>query len=520
MFITTGLIWALLCIAGGVAVGVSLEKLLNLKERERIEAEGAELRKKAEAEAEQIRKDAEIEAKNRILEAKVAFEKEMRKERSKLLKRENALLQKEEILDKKVESLQEKEEELARWEKNLQQKEKAAVKAQEEEEARRAAWERKLQDVATMTKEEARQVLIASIEEEARQEAAGKIKWIEEETLRKGREKAQKIIALAIQRYAGEFVAEQTVSVVALPSDDMKGRIIGREGRNIRTLEALTGIDFIVDDTPEAVILSGFNPYRRTIAKLALEQLVKDGRIHPARIEEVVRKVEGEMESRLKEDGEKAAFDLGLHGLHPELLKMVGRLKYRLNEGQNSLQHAVEVGFLCGIMAGEIGISTKMARRAGLLHDIGKCVDHEAEGSHAEVGADYARRYGESPKIVEAIARHHADREERSLLAILLQAADMLSNSRPGARRETLASYIKRLDDLEKIAQSFKGVRRAFALQAGREIRVIVEPRAVTDDGAVLLARDIARKIETQLTYPGQIQVSVLRETRVSEYAR
>jgi ribonuclease Y len=358
------------------------------------------------------------------------------------------------------------------------------------------------------------------MENEAKLDAAKLIKVIEEEAKETADKKSKEIISLAIQRYAGEYVAERTVSVVPLPSDEMKGRIIGREGRNIRALEAATGIDLIIDDTPEAVILSGFNPVRREVARIALEKLIADGRIHPGRIEEVVRKAEEEVELAIKDAGEQAAFDLGVHGIHPEVLKLIGRLRYRTSYSQNIYQHSLEVAFLCGIMAAELGINVKQAKRAGLLHDLGKAVDHEVEGSHAVIGAELARKYGETPKIVHAIMAHHEDEKPNSVLAVLVQAADALSGARPGARREMMETYVKRLDDLEKISTSFAGVTNAFAIQAGREIRVMVSSEEVTDETAILLAKDIAKKIEADMTYPGQIKVNVIRETRAIEYAR
>ncbi len=332
--------------------------------------------------------------------------------------------------------------------------------------------------------------------------------------------KAKEILSLAIQRYAGDYVAEKTVSVVPLPSDEMKGRIIGREGRNIRAIEAATGIDLIIDDTPEAVIISGFNPVRREVARLALERLIADGRIHPARIEEVVNKAVQDVDTAIREAGEQATFDVGVHGIHPEIIKLIGRLKYRTSYGQNVLQHSLEVAFLCGIMASELGLNVKQAKRAGLLHDIGKAVDHEIEGSHAVIGADLARKYGESPKIVHALAAHHEDEKPESILAVLVQAADALSGARPGARREMLETYVKRLDDLERIGTSFSGVSNCFAIQAGREIRVMVSSEEVSDEQSYVIARDIARKIENEMTYPGQIKVNVIRETRAVEYAK
>jgi len=358
------------------------------------------------------------------------------------------------------------------------------------------------------------------MEEEAKNEAAKLIRRIESEARAEADKKAKEILALAIKRYAGEYVTEQTVSVVHLPNEEMKGRIIGREGRNIRAIEAATGVDVIIDDTPEAVILSGFNPIRREVAKIALERLIYDGRIHPARIEEVVAKVTEEIEETIKEAGERAAFDVGVHGIHPELIKLLGRLKYRSSYAQNVLQHSIEVSFICGIIAAELGLDIKQAKRAGLLHDIGKAVDHEIEGPHAIIGADLVKKYGESDEVVHAIAAHHEDIPPETVLAILVQAADTLSGARPGARKEMLETYIKRLKDLENIAMSFQGVTKAYAIQAGRELRVIVEGNMVSDDEAYMICRDIAKKIEKELTYPGQIKVTVIRETRAVEYAK
>ncbi|RLC27590.1 MAG: ribonuclease Y, partial [Deltaproteobacteria bacterium] len=358
------------------------------------------------------------------------------------------------------------------------------------------------------------------MESEAKHDAARIIRRIENETRAEADRKAQEILALAVKRYAGDYVAEKTVSVVTLPSDEMKGRIIGREGRNIRAIEAATGIDLIIDDTPEAVILSGFNPVRREVAKIALERLIDDGRIHPARIEEIVSKVGKEIEASIIEAGEQATFDVGVHGIHPEIVKLIGRLKYRTSYAQNVLQHSREVSFLCGIMAAELGVNVKQAKRAGLLHDIGKAVDHEVEGPHAAIGADLAKKYGESRQVVHAIAAHHEEVDPESILDVLVQAADTLSGARPGARQEMLESYVKRLEGLEKIAMSFRGVNKSYAIQAGREIRIMVEGKIVTDDQAFILCKDIARKIEKELAYPGQIKVTVIRETRAVEYAK
>ncbi|WP_027716409.1 ribonuclease Y, partial [Desulfuromonas sp. TF] len=377
-----------------------------------------------------------------------------------------------------------------------------------------------LERLSGLSSEEAKEQLIRTMESEARHDAAKRIKQIEDEAKETADKKAKEILALAIQRYAGDYVAEKTVSVVPLPTDEMKGRIIGREGRNIRAIEAATGIDLIIDDTPEAVIISGFNPVRREVARLALERLITDGRIHPARIEEVVNKAALEVDEAIREAGEQATFDVGVHGINPEIIKLIGRLKYRTSYGQNVLQHSLEVAFLCGIMAAELGLNVKQAKRAGLLHDIGKAVDHEIEGSHAVIGADLARKYGESPKIVHALAAHHEDEKPETMLAVLVQAADALSGARPGARREMLETYVKRLQDLERIGTSFGGVTSCFAIQAGREIRVMVSSEDVSDAHSHVLARDIARKIEDEMTYPGQIKVNVIRETRAIEYAK
>jgi ribonuclease Y len=376
-----------------------------------------------------------------------------------------------------------------------------------------------LEKISTLTADQAKELLIRAMENEARYEGAKLIKRIENEAREEADKKAKKIMATAIQRYAGDFVAERTVSVVQLPGDEMKGRIIGREGRNIRAIEAATGIDLIIDDTPEAVILSGFNPVRREIARLSLIKLISDGRIHPARIEDVVKKVGQEVDTAIKEAGEQAAFDLGVHGIHAELIKYLGRLKYRTSYAQNVLQHSVEVGVLCGIMAAELGLKEKLARRMGLLHDIGKAIDHEVEGPHAVIGSKLAKKFGESADVVHAVGAHHEDIPPASVYALLVQAADGLSGARPGARKELLENYIKRIEELESLANGFNGVANTYAIQAGREIRVIVKSDTVSDEESVLLSRDIAKKIEESLTFPGQIKVTVIRETRAVEYA-
>jgi ribonuclease Y len=379
---------------------------------------------------------------------------------------------------------------------------------------------RKLEEIAGISSEEAKNFLIQSMETEAKRDAAVLVRKIEEEAKRTADKQSREIIAYSIQRYAGDFVAENTVSVVNLPSDEMKGRIIGREGRNIRAIEAATGIDLIVDDTPEAVVLSSFDPIRREVARISLERLISDGRIHPGRIEDIVKKVRTEVDTIIRETGERTSFDVGVHDIHPEIINLLGSLKFRRSFSQNVLQHSIEVAHLTGMMAAELKMNVKEAKRAGLLHDIGKAIDHEVEGTHAAIGADYAKRFGESPRIVQAIATHHDDGRTNTLLGVLVQAADTLSAARPGARREMLETYVKRLEELEAIANSFNGVDKCYAIQAGREIRILVENEKISDNDAVMLCRDIIKKIEKDLTYPGQIKVTVIRETRVSDYAR
>jgi ribonuclease Y len=474
----------------------------------------------AKKEAEALIKDAKLQAKEIIIQSKQDFEREYKERRNELLKMEQRIIQKEENLEKKLSFIDQKEGNLSKRERNLQQQEKELENKYEEVNRLLEEQRKRLEQIAGMTADEAKEHLILSIEEEAKERAAKMIKRIEDEAKATADKKAKEIIALAIQRYSSDYVSEKTVSLVTLPNEEMKGRIIGREGRNIRALEAATGVDLIIDDTPEAVILSGYNPIRREVARISLERLISDGRIHPARIEEVVEKVQQEMEITIRETGEQAAFDVGVHGIHPELIKMLGTLKYRTSFAQNVLQHSLEVAFLCGIMAAELGISVRQAKRAGLLHDIGKAVDHEVEGSHAIIGAEQAKRYGESQRIVNAIASHHDEVPPESPLAVLVQAADTLSAARPGARKELLESYVKRLEDLERIAMSFKGVSKAYAIQAGRELRIIVENSKVSDEEAALLCYEVAKKVEKELTYPGQIKVTVIRETRAVEYAK
>jgi ribonuclease Y len=474
----------------------------------------------AEKRAEILKKEALLQAKDKFYQEKAEFEKETMEKRQELQNLERRIMQRESHLDKRVEVLEMKEGEITRKEKVLIQQEKT-ISDQEKKVAALLEKQRiQLENIAKMTSEEAKRLLMEFMENEAKHEAAKQIKKIEDETRELADKKAKEIISLAVQRYAGEYVAEKTVSVVNLPNEEMKGRIIGREGRNIRALEAATGIDLIIDDTPEAVILSGFNPIRREIARISLERLVSDGRIHPARIEEIVQKVEQEIEVSIREAGEQATFDVGVHGIHPELIKLIGRLKYRTSFAQNVYQHSLEVAFLCGIMASELGINVKQAKRAGLLHDIGKAVDHEVEGSHGKIGAELARKYGEAPIVVHAIISHHEEEKPESMIDVLVEAADALSGARPGARREMLETYVKRLEDLEKIAQSFTGVEKSYAIQAGREIRIMVQPDRISDEDALVLCRDIARKIEKELTYPGQIKVTVIREMRSVDIAK
>lgn len=475
--------------------------------------------KDAKRRSETLLKEAELDVKDRLFNMKNEFDSETKETKSELKKLERRLIQREENIDRKADQFEKRERDISQSESQLVKKEEQVKQNEQKYNELIEEQKKQLEKISGLTAGQARELLIKAMENEARYEGARLIKKIENETKEKADKKAKKIIATAIQRYAGDFVAERTVSVVQLPSDEMKGRIIGREGRNIRAIEAATGIDLIIDDTPEAVILSGFNPVRREVARLSLLKLISDGRIHPARIEDVVKKVEKEVDLAIKEAGEQAAFDLGVHGLHGELVKILGRLKFRSSYTQNVLQHSVEVGFLCGIMAVELGLNQKLARRMGLLHDIGKAVDHEVEGPHALIGSKLAKKYGESQRVVHAIAAHHEDVPPNTVYALLVQAADGLSGARPGARKELLENYIKRLEDLENIANSFKGVANTYAIQAGRELRVIVESDIISDEESILLSRDIAHKIEESLTFPGQIRVTVIRETRAVEYA-
>jgi len=463
--------------------------------------------------AETKKKEALLEAKDEIHKSRTEFEKEIKDRRAEMNRQERRVQQKEESLDKKSDALEKKDEQL-----NKKLKEVDVLK-EETLKVKNAQLEM-LERISGLSVEEAKSYLLKNIESEVRHEAAIMIKDIETQAKEEADKKARSIISTAIQKCAADHVAESTVSVVALPNDEMKGRIIGREGRNIRALETATGIDLIIDDTPEAVVLSGFDPVRREIARMSLEKLIVDGRIHPARIEETVEKSRKEIDAIIKQEGEQATFDTGVHGLHPELIKLLGRMKYRTSYGQNVLKHSTEVANLAGIMAAELGVDIKTAKRAGLLHDIGKSVDHEIEGSHVDIGVDIAKKYNESPEVIHAIQAHHGDVEATTVIACIVQACDAISAARPGARRENLETYIKRLEKLEEIADSFNGVEKSFAIQAGREIRIMVKPETVKEEETVLLARDIVKKIESELEYPGQIKVNVIRETRSVDYAK
>lgn len=469
--------------------------------------------KEAEKEANDIKRSRLLEAKEEILKLKAQLEKDREDRRAELQRYERRLISREENIDKKVDSLD-------RREKGIKHKENEAKKIRDQAQELEDKQKLELERIAKLTTEQARAQLFDNLERELQLELALRVKQNEERVKEDSDRMAKMIITTAIQKWAADQVVESTVSVVALPSDEMKGRIIGREGRNIRMLESLTGIDLIIDDTPEAVILSGFDPIRREIARMALEKLIIDGRIHPARIEEMVDKAQKEMEQRIREEGEQAAFKIGLTGLHPEIIKLLGKLRFRTSYGQNVLQHSLEVAFLAGAIASEMGIDPTIAKRAGLLHDIGKALDSEIEGPHALIGAKFAARYNESREVVHAIAAHHEDEEQMSIEAVLIQAADAVSAARPGARRETLETYIKRLEKLEQVANSFEGVEKSYAIQAGREIRIMVRPDQIDDSQTARMARDIVKKIEEELEYPGQIKVTVIRETRTVEYAK
>lgn len=504
----------------GIAFGVIWRKRTSATKLGSIEQLSQKMIEEAQREASNVKREATIQARDSLFQMKQEFEKNSQAQKNELIKNERRLVQKEENLDSKAEQLSQQERDIIKSEAETSRKANEINSKHDELDRQIAANRKELENLAGITMEQAKDMLLKSMEEEARHESAKMLKRIEVETKEASAKKSREILSLAVKRYAGDYVAERTISVVNLPSEEMKGRIIGREGRNIRAIEAATGVDLIIDDTPEAVILSCFNPVRREIARLSLERLISDGRIHPARIEEIVNKAGEEVDASIKEAGEQATFDLGVHGIHAELVRLVGKLKYRSSFAQNVLQHSIEVGFLCGVMASELGVNVKHAKRAGLLHDIGKAVDHEIEGPHAIIGADLAKKHGESDRIVHTIGAHHEDIPPDSVYAVLVQAADTLSGARPGARREMLETYVKRLEDLERIANSFKGISKSYAIQAGREIRIIVNSDQVDDSLSLLLCQDICKKIETELSYPGQIRVTVIRETRAVDYAK
>ena len=504
---------AALGIGIGFASGIGYRKKFAEREIGSAEQEATRLINEAIRSGESRKKEMLLEAKDEIHKSRTEYEKEVKERRAELSKQERRLQQKEENLDKKTDAFEKKEEELAR-----RMAEVAEIK--QEAEAVRRQHIATLEQLSGLTQEQAKATLLQSVEEEARHDTALKLKEIEQQMKDEADEKAREILSIAIQRCAADHAAEATVSVVPLPNDEMKGRIIGREGRNIRTLETITGVDLIIDDTPEAITVSSFDPVRREIARLALEKLIVDGRIHPTRIEDMVEKARKEVDRTIREEGERACLETGVNGLNPELVKILGRQKYRTSYGQNVLNHSMEVSHIAGLMASELGVDVALAKRAGLLHDLGKSIDHEVEGSHVQLGADLARKYKENPVVVNAIEAHHGDVEPKTVIAVLVQAADAVSAARPGARRENVENYIRRLQKLEELTGSYPGVEKAFAIQAGREVRIMVKPEEVTEDNMILLARDIAKKIEAELEYPGQIKVNVIRETKAVEYAK
>ena len=507
------IVTALLALAIGGGTGYMYRKNAMEKKLGQSEEMAKNLVEEATRKAEDRKKEILLEAKEEVIKLKSDLDKEIRDRRSEVSRLERRVNQREEAFDKKLDNLESREE-------ALNDKYKEAERLEAEAQEMHARQQSELERIAGMTSEEAKNILIDRIQKDAYHDAAVMVREIESHAKEEADKKARSLIALAIQKCAADHVAETTVSVVALPNDDMKGRIIGREGRNIRTLETATGVDLIIDDTPEAVIISAFDPVRREVARIALEKLIMDGRIHPARIEEMVEKARKEVDQQIREAGEQAIFDTNLHGIHPELVRLLGRMRFRTSYGQNVLKHSVEVSHLAGIMAAELGADVQLAKRAGLLHDIGKAIDHEVEGTHVTIGADLAKKFHENELVINAIAAHHGDVETKSVEAVLVQAADAISAARPGARRESLENYIKRLEKLESIAYSFDGVETCYAIQSGREVRIIVKPEDVNDAGTLILAKEIVKRIEKEMEYPGQIKVNVIRETRAVDYAK
>ena len=511
---TVLLVVAFLAVAAVMfGAGVVYRKKVGEREIGSAEEEATRIINEAIRGGESKKKELLLEAKDEIHRSRTEYEREVKERRTELNKQERRLQQKEESLDKKTDAYERKDEELNRRLANVAQTQAEAEELKKKQVAT-------LEEISQLTQEQAKQILLKNVEDDVRHETAMKIKEIEAQLKDEADRTAREVIATAIQRCAADHTAETTVSVVALPNDEMKGRIIGREGRNIRTLETITGVDLIIDDTPEAITVSSFDPVRREIARVALEKLIADGRIHPTRIEDMVEKARKEVDRTIREEGERACFETGVHNLNPELVKILGRMRYRTSYGQNVLNHSIEVAHVAGLLAAELGVDVAMAKRAGLLHDLGKAIDHEVEGSHVQLGADLARKFKENPIVINAIEAHHNDVEPESIIAVLVQAADAISAARPGARRENVENYVRRLQKLEELAGSYPGVDKAFAIQAGREIRIMVKPEVVTEDNMILLARDVAKKIESELEYPGQIKVNVIRETKAVEYAK